>query len=201
MIILFGLAGSGKGTQAKALSEIFGWRWINTGQIIRDSGKWNTLIDNGNMIPDADVTALLEKELDLTDAEGYDVVLDGYPRTAAQAEWIINREKSRIDGAIMLDVPKEELLNRLYLRAKLNGRIDDQAKESIERRFNLFEQNIYSILPLFEAKNIPIVHVDGTGEQGEVTDRLCDVVKSLYPAATEQDDDVNGGEIEKSYGE
>ncbi len=201
MIILFGLAGSGKGTQSKALSEIYGWRWISTGELIRNSGKFNALIDNGNMISDADVTALLERELDKTDAEGYDVILDGYPRTAEQAKWIINREKDKLYGAIVLDVPKEELYNRLYLRAGLDGRVDDQEKSSIDRRFEIFEQNICSILPLMEAANIPVVHVDGVGAEGEVTDRLCAVCESLDPGAIEQNDDVNGEEIEKSYGE
>ena len=58
----------------------------------------------------------------------------------------------KIDGAIILEVPKEELIERLVLR----GRDDDKERASIERRFEIFEQNIYSILPLFEAKNIPV---------------------------------------------
>ncbi|MBQ3347904.1 nucleoside monophosphate kinase [Candidatus Saccharibacteria bacterium] len=201
MIILFGLAGSGKGTQSKALSEIFGWRWISTGQLIRDSGKFNSIIDKGNMITDADMEKMLEKELDITDKEGYDIILDGFPRSKAQAEWLLSLENHPVDGAIILDVPKDELYQRLYMRAGLDGRVDDQEKSTIERRFEVFEQNIYSILPLFEAKNIPVVHVDGVGDPGEVTDRLVDVVKTLAPNATEQNDDVNGEEIEKSYGE
>ena len=201
MIILFGLAGSGKGTQSKALSEIFGWRWISTGQLIRDSGKFNSIIDKGNMITDADMEKMLEKELDITDKEGYDIILDGFPRSKAQAEWLLSLENHPVDGAIILDVPKDEIYQRLYMRAGLDGRVDDQEKSTIERRFEVFEQNIYSILPLFEAKNIPVVHVDGVGDPGEVTDRLVDVVKTLAPNATEQNDDVHGEEIEKSYGE
>ena len=201
MIILFGMAGSGKGTQSKSLSEIYGWRWISTGDLVRKSGAYAHLIDDGNLISDEDVTTLLEKELNLTDAEGYDVILDGYPRTEAQAEWIIGREADKLYGAIVLDVPKEELYRRLYQRAGLDGRVDDLEKASIDRRFELFEQNICSILPLFERANIPVVHVDGTGEPGEITDRLCAVIETMDPGAIEQNDDVNGGEIEKSYGE
>lgn len=201
MIILFGLAGSGKGTQGKALSEIFGWRWISTGELIRESGKFNEIIDGGNMISDADVTALLEKELDKTDAEGFDVILDGYPRTAKQAEWIVKREGDKLYGAVILDVPKEELYQRLYQRAGLDGRVDDQERAAIERRFEIFEENIGQILPVLEAAGVPIIHVDGVGSEGEVTDRLCEVAKSVDPGAIEQNDDVNGGEIEKSYGE
>ena len=201
MIILFGLAGSGKGTQGKALSEIFGWRWLSAGQLIRNSGKYNEIIDKGEMIPDADIIKMFERELKTTDEEGYDVILDGFPRNAAQTEWLLAQKNHPVDGAIILDVPESELLNRLYMRAGLDGRVDDQEKSTIKRRFEVFEQNIYSILPLLEAKNVPVVHADGVGDPGEVTDRLVEIVKQLNPSATEQNDDVNGEEIEKSYGE
>lgn len=197
MIILFGLAGSGKGTQGKALSEIFGWRALSVGQVIRDTGEYADTIDKGNLIPDEDVTRLMTRQIEKSEAEGFDVILDGYPRTEYQAEWLVDHMADKIDGAIILEVPKEELYERLTLR----GRDDDKEKESIDRRFEIFEQNICSILPLLEAKNIPIKRVDGVGPIGEVTDRLVDVVKELNPDATEQNDDVNGEEIEKSYGE
>ncbi len=197
MIILFGLAGSGKGTQGKALSEIFGWRALSVGQVIRDTGEYANTIDKGNLIPDEDVIRLMTKQIEKSEAEGFDVILDGYPRTEYQAKWLVDHMSDKLDGAIILEVPKEELYERLTLR----GRDDDKEKESINRRFEIFEQNICSILPLLEAKNVPIRRVDGVGSIGEVTDRLVDVVKELNPDATEQNEDVNGEEIEKSYGE
>ena len=197
MIILFGLAGSGKGTQGKALSEIFGWRALSVGQAIRDTGEYASTIDKGGLIPDEDVIKLMTKQIEKSEAEGFDVILDGYPRTEYQAKWLMDHMADKIDGAIILEVPKEELYERLALR----GRDDDKEKASIDRRFAIFEQNICSILPLLEAKNIPIARVNGVGQIGEVTDRLVEVVKKFNPAATEQKDDVNGEEIEKSYGE
>ena len=197
MIILFGLAGSGKGTQGKALSEIFGWRWLSVGEAIRQTGGYEDIINQGGLIPDDDVIHLMDKQINKAEEEGFDVILDGYPRDKAQAEYIAEHMSDKIDGAIILEVPKEELYKRLALR----GRDDDKEKSSIDRRFKIFEQNIYSILPLLEAKNIPIEKVDGVGPIEEVTARLVAVVKRLNPDATEQTDDVNGGEIEKSYGE
>lgn len=197
MIILFGLAGSGKGTQGKALSEFFGWRWLSVGQAIRDTGEYANTIDKGNLIPDEDVIRIMNKQIKKAEAEGFDVILDGYPRTEAQAQYLMEHMADQIDGAIILEVPKAELYERLALR----GRDDDQEKESIDRRFAIFEQNICSILPLFEAKNIPIVRVDGVGEIGTVTGRLIATVQKFNPAATLQKNDVNGEEIEKSYGE
>jgi len=197
MIILFGLAGSGKGTQGKALSEIFGWRALSVGQVIRDTGAYAHIIDKGNLIPDDEVTRLMAKQIEKAEQEGFDVILDGYPRTEEQAKWLTENMAEKIDGAIILEVPKEELYERLALR----GRDDDKERESIDRRFAIFEQNICSILPLLEAKNIPIERIDGVGEVGTVTGRLIATTQKFNPDATKQKTDVNGGEIEKSYGE
>lgn len=197
MIILFGLAGSGKGTQGKALSEIFGWRTMSVGQAIRDTGKYDGIINYGKMVPDEDVIKLMQEKIEMNEAEGYDLILDGFPRNEVQTKWLLKEMPGKIQGAIILEVPKDELYKRLELR----GRDDDKEKSSIDQRWELFEQNISSMLPLLEAKNIPIIRVDGVGTEGEVTDRLVDVFKELNPGATEQNDDVNGEEIEKSYGE
>ena len=197
MIILFGLAGSGKGTQGKALSELFGWRWMSVGEAIRQTGGYEDIIDRGNLIPDEDVIKIMGKQIEKAEAEGFDVILDGFPRDVAQAKWLLTNMADKLDGAIILEVPKEELYERLALR----GRDDDKEKESIDRRFEIFEQNIYSILPLLDSKNIPVERVDGVGPIEEVTARLAEVVKDFNPNATEQENDVNGGEIEHSYGE
>lgn len=197
MIILFGLAGSGKGTQASALSEYFGWRTFSVGQVIRDTGKYNDTTNQGGLIPDDDVIALMTEQIEKASAEGFNVILDGYPRTEYQAKWLMEHMKDDISGAIILEVPKEELYERLELR----GREDDKSKEAIDRRWEIFEQNIYPITNLLEANNIPIRRVDGVGAVETVTDRLIKTVQELDQSATAQIDDVNGEEIEKSYGE
>lgn len=197
MITLFGLAGSGKGTQGKALSEIFGWRWLSVGEAIRETGAYKELIDNGRLIPDEDVIRIMNKQIAKCEDEGFDVVLDGYPRSEIQAKYIVENMADKIDGAIILEVPREELLERLALR----GRDDDKERESIERRFEIFEKNIRPILALFESAGIPVERVDGVGKIEEVTARLVKVVERMNVDAVEQKTDVNGGEIEHSYGE
>ena len=148
MIILFGLAGSGKGTQGRALAEIFGWRWLSVGEAIRQTNEYDDIINQGNMIPDADVIKLMSKQISKAEDEGFDVILDGYPRDAVQTKWILENMSCKLDGAIILEVPKEELLERLALR----GRDDDKERASIERRFAIYEENINAILPLLEAQ-------------------------------------------------
>lgn len=197
MIVLFGLAGTGKGTQGKALSEIFGWRWLSVGQIIRETGKYKAMTDRGELIPDEDVIQLMNHQIEKTEDEGFEVILDGYPRSEEQARYIVENMREKIDGAIILDVPKEELMNRLELR----GRDDDRKVENIERRFEVFDENIRPIIELFTGAGIPVEQVDGVGKIEEVTRRLVEVVERMDPDATEQKNDVNGGEIERSYGE
>lgn len=197
MILLFGLAGSGKGTQGKALSEIFGWRWLSVGEAIRQTGEFKDITDSGGLVPDDKVIDLMNRQIEKAESEGFDVILDGYPRDIAQAEYLTTHMADDIMGAIVLEVPKEELYERLALRA----RDDDLNRESIDRRFEVFEQNIDAILKLLEEHHIPVEHVSGLGTVEEVTERLTGIVKTLAPAAVEQQNDVNGGEIEKSYGE
>ena len=197
MIILFGLAGSGKGTQGKALSEFFGWRWLSVGEAIRQTGGYEAIINQGGLIPDDDVIAMMNKQIKKSEDEGFDVILDGYPRDQYQAEYLMRTMPDKINGAIILEGPKDELYQRLALR----GRDDDKEKASIDRRHQIFEDNIKVIAPLLAAHNIPIEKVDGTGDISEVTNRLVAIVKRFNPDATEQKDDVNGEEIEKSYGE
>jgi thymidylate kinase len=103
----------------------------------------------------------------------------------------------KIDGAILLDVPTEELFERIALR----GREDDQDRATIEHRFDIFEENISEMASMFKEKGIDIVKVDGVGAVEEVTNRLVDVVMEMVPGARIQINDVNGEEIERSYGE
>ena len=197
MITLFGLAGSGKGTQGRALAELFGWRWLSVGEVIRQTGGYDDIINGGNLIPDDDVIKMMSKQIEKSEAEGFEVILDGYPRNVVQTKWILENMPGKLDGAIVLEVPEEELLNRLALR----GRDDDKERESIEKRFEIYNRNIDEMLALLGSENIPVERVNGVGAVEDVTARLTEVIKKMDPDATEQLDDVNGGEIEKSYGE
>ena len=102
MIILFGLAGSGKGTQGKALSEIFGWRWLSVGEAIRQTGEYKEIVDRGELIPDTEVIKLMNKQIEKAESEGFEIILDGYPRDKEQAEWLVANIPEKIEGAIIL---------------------------------------------------------------------------------------------------
>ncbi|MBQ3325978.1 nucleoside monophosphate kinase [Candidatus Saccharibacteria bacterium] len=209
MIIFFGPAGSGKSTQGRAIADKYGWRWLSVGQVLRDTGEFDEILEKGELVDDQEVVNLMNKQIDFARAEGMEIVLDGYPRDIEQANILLKESKAggrdffgEIEAAIILSVPKEELLNRIQER----GRSDDNM-DVVERRFEIFEQNIYSILPLLKERNVPIHEVDGLGSFEQVTERITKIVQDVIPAPVVWKDDQaeaienDALEREKSYGE
>lgn len=207
MVILFGPPGSGKSTQGRKIADTYGWRWLSVGQVLRDTGKFDEILKNGELIDDETVVDLMNKQIAFADAEGMEIILDGYPRDKKQTEIMLNDTASeffnRVKGAIVLEVPKEELVKRIEER----GREDDTEKV-LERRLEIFEQNICSILPLLESEGIPVEHIDGVGEFDKVTERIIKVIRKMMPEmvkvmALDDPESIENDalEREKSYGE
>lgn len=206
MIILFGPAGSGKSTQGRTLADLYGWRWLSVGQVLRDTGKFADIMNTGGLVDDATVVELMDEQIEFAEAEGMEIVLDGYPRDVEQTKIMLEKGSSffdKLDGAIVLKVPVDELWKRIELRGR-----DDDTKEALEKRLEVFEQNIYSILSLLKDKNVPIFEIDGVGDYDEITERIKAVFKDLKPDAVEVfkndektviENDANTRE--KSYGE
>jgi len=200
MIALFGLAGSGKSLQGQILAEKYGWKWLSVGQLLRDQNDVaiNEELKTGELFDDELVIGLMHDAMVKIGATGTEIVLDGYPRNEFQAKRIAeNGDMAKIEGAILLEVPKEELWKRIEER----GRSDDK-KEVVERRWEIFEQNIYSILPLFEANNVKITTLDGVGTVEEITARIEAVLRDwgvLDEVAILLSEEQEGEE--KSYGE
>ncbi|MDR3298007.1 MAG: nucleoside monophosphate kinase [Candidatus Nomurabacteria bacterium] len=195
MILLFGPAGSGKSLQGQILAEKYGWHWLSVGQILRNQNdpEINEKLKGGELFDDEFVSGLVHKTIAEFEATGKNMILDGYPRDAWQAQWIIDRgDADKISGAIVLDVPAEELWKRI----KGRGRPDD-TEAVLKRRWEIFEQNIYSILPLLENENVKITTINGVGEIAEITARIEGVLRdwSLISGINEYRDH------ERSYGE
>lgn len=171
MIVFFGPAGAGKSVQGQILAARHGWRWLSSGQLLRDSRdpeiveqmRKGTLVSTdqtNEVIADA-----LERANDIDT-----VILDGFPRKLDQAKWL-NDTKDRhgrsIQLALVLEVPRSELEKRL----KVRGRIDDTV-DVIEERLNIYRKEIYPILTYLTDQNVRIAHIDGTGTVGRIHDRI-----------------------------
>lgn len=181
-IILIGAPGAGKGTQAKLLSETFNIPQIATGDMLRAAVKEGTLLglqaqkimESGQLLSDDLINALVRERLSHADcAEGF--LLDGYPRTLAQA-LVLKDAKIKIDYIVVLQVNDEEIIKRLGGRRihPSSGRVyhliynppkregfdditnepliqrEDDKEETIKNRLNVFHQQTKPVLAFYE---------------------------------------------------
>lgn len=183
-LLLIGMPGAGKGTQAERLSEAFGIPAISTGDIFRHNVRNETelgkqakaFMDRGEYVPDSLTNALVRDRLSHADAaEGF--LLDGYPRTADQVvelDDILSSHSQKLDAVVMLTADVDEVVRRLLNRAIEQGRADD-TEEVIRRRLEVYEEQTAPLVSVYAARDL-VVTVDGLGEVAEVTARIVDAL-------------------------
>jgi adenylate kinase len=179
-LLIVGPPGAGKGTQAARISERFDIPTISTGDIFRsniadqtDLGKQvKAIVDAGDYVPDSLTNALVTDRLDEADAAG-GFLLDGYPRTTDQVEYLANLLASHghsLDAVIRLVADQDEIVRRLRQRAIDQGRVDD-SEEAIRHRQEVYIRETAPLIDMFRAQGL-LVEVDGLGPIDEVTGRI-----------------------------
>jgi len=180
-LILFGPPGSGKGTQATKLVEKLGLTHISTGDLFRyelgnntDLGKKaQAFMDKGELVPDSVTIAMLENKMNLTpNPKGY--ILDGFPRTIAQAEAldkIMSARETKVTHLIALDVDDEEIVKRLLERGKTSKRADDANEEVIRKRIVEYNAKTSPVFNYYETQE-KSQKVEGIGSIEQIFDRL-----------------------------
>lgn len=186
-LILFGPPGAGKGTQAVAIAEEFELAHIATGDIFREhvgnetelGRRAKEYMDRGDLVPDEIVIDMVDDRIGQDDAvNGF--LLDGFPRTVAQAEAldrVLERDGHRIDGVIRLVVDDEELVARLLKRAEEQGRSDD-TRGVIENRLAVYREQTEPLAAWYDERGI-MRDVDGEGDIAEVRRRVLDAVREV----------------------
>jgi adenylate kinase len=199
-LILLGAPASGKGTQAAVLTEKFGVPKVSTGDMLRAALKDGTALgkeaakymNEGGLVPDSVVIGLVEERLGMPDAKpGF--ILDGFPRTVAQAEALdalLKRLGTPLDFIVQIDVPRDLLMERATLRrtdkrtgqiyhlkysppppdAELEHRPDDH-EEKVKTRLDVYDAQTAALLPHYEKLGV-LRRVDGVGSPKEVTARM-----------------------------
>ncbi len=202
-IILLGAPGAGKGTQAAMIAEEFKVPHISTGDILRRNMKEGTplglkakaFVESGGLVPDEVVIGLVEDRLSQDDCKnGY--ILDGFPRTIAQAEAL--DKVARIDLAINIDVPFETIIDRLggrrvcvcgetYHVSMLNGETtckrcgkelfirDDDKPETVKNRLRVYGDQTQPLIDYYRSQN-KVVDIEANGTKEEI---FADIKKVL----------------------
>jgi adenylate kinase len=183
-LILFGPPGSGKGTQAELLREREGLDHIAPGDMLRehraDGSELGRMASSymaaGKLVPDEVIVSMIRHRLqDTTAASGF--VLDGFPRTVAQArslQEMLGQMERPLDLVVVLDVPREELVQRLSRRAGLEHREDDRP-EVVTQRLLVYQEQTEPVLQ-YLGDQVPVVRVDGTASVESVNESLLRVL-------------------------
>jgi adenylate kinase len=212
LIVILGKQGAGKGTQCPLLAARYGVPHVATGDMLRAAVRSGSalgdqvrvLMDEGHLVPDELITEVVRHRLAEPDcAPG--AILDGYPRTAAQADALEEMAGARgITRCIVLDVPTELVIARLSARRVCSNcgtvfsagevpssskcpvcgigtvlqRPDDVA-EVISERLAAYVQETKPVIHHYEERGL-LSHVDGQGTVDEVFQRLCDVIDAVH---------------------
>jgi adenylate kinase len=174
-MILLGAPGAGKGTQADLLCQRHGWRHLATGDLLRAAVKAGTplgkraeaIMVRGDLVDDAVILGLIEEEMERAGGEG--VVLDGFPRTLAQAKGLdalLEKRGEVLDRVVLLSVPEEEVVRRMSGR----GRPDDTA-ETVRHRLRVYEESTEPLVRYYEPKGV-LRRVDGLGTVEDIHARI-----------------------------
>jgi adenylate kinase len=187
-IVLLAPPGAGKGTQGKRLSEHYGIPHIATGDLLREHVENDTdvgrdikrQIDSGHLVSDDLVLRMVQEKLEHAETNGY--ILDGYPRTVNQA--IEGREAAERIGmgaqaAVFLDADESELIRRVLLRAKEEGRNDD-TEDVIRQRLDTYKKETEPVIEHYRNRGM-LIEVDGMQPIEDVTRDIIAELEVLKP--------------------
>jgi adenylate kinase len=191
--VIFGPPGSGKGTQAELLTSALGVPHVSTGELLRAETEAGTplgaevapLLAAGELVPDDLMERVLERRLGQPDAGG-GAILDGYPRTVAQARSLDRRLADagcRIQAVLVLDVDEATLLERLLHRAGEQHRADDN-RAAIAERMAEYRERTEPVLGHYRARAVPIIEIDGAAGVEAVHERAVEALTRRGPLRT-----------------
>ena len=183
--VLFGPPGAGKGTFAKLLVEHKGYYHISTGDLLRKEIAAGTplgleaksLIEKGNLVPDEVVCGMIRSEF-AANAGVRGFLLDGFPRTIAQAEALdamLDKTGEAVTAVVSIMIPDEMIYERIAHRAAIEGRADDARPEVVGNRIRTYHDKTEPLVDFYR-KAGRYNEIDGVGTIEEVQGRIFDLM-------------------------
>lgn len=178
MIIFMGVAGSGKSVQGRRLADEMGLPWLSTGEFLRMliSGERRQAMVAGKLLKDSEIIELVRKIFSLIDVKE-EFILDGFPRTIAQADWLLNQVKHdqlQVSAVIHIIASEEVVLKRLVDR----GRPDDNA-EAIKERFKEYEDAVKPLLEDFRQAGVRVCDINGEQSIEAAHDDIVEALSAI----------------------
>jgi adenylate kinase len=175
MIILMGVAGAGKSMQGKILADEHGYAWISTGEILRVlvTGKRRQEMLQGKLLSDEEMINLMDKVLELIDTQ-QEFVLDGFPRTIPQADWLleqVHKGRFALSAVVHLAASEEVVRARLLDRAR-----PDDTEEAIAKRFSEYNSVTLPILEHLEREGAKVCKINAAQDPRVVHDAILKCV-------------------------
>ena len=188
-LLLLAPPGAGKGTQAKRLSDYYGIESISSGELLRREVAKGTrcgraakdYLDRGDLVPDDLIRDIVVEQVKKADARG-GFILDGYPRNlnqAKEASRLADDDRVGIDGAVYLEVSRDELLRRLLHRGETQSRSDDQ-EATIRHRLEVFDSETRPLLDYFRQRGL-LIPVNGEQPVEKVTEDILNALAARVP--------------------
>ncbi len=191
-IIFFGPPGAGKGTQAKIISEYLNISHLSTGDILRKKLLENDnlaielkkIMAAGNLVSDDILNSIVSSRLTKETSKGF--ILDGYPRTLHQSEFLskfLSETSSSINYIFDIQINFETLKNRILKRSSEESREDDNI-DVIETRYNEYLNSTQKVSNFYKDKyNTIFYEIDGSLEIEEITQNIKQILKKSWKSA------------------
>lgn len=176
MIILMGVAGAGKSFQGRLFADEHGYAWISTGELFRVlvTGQRRQQMLEGKLLSDQEVIELMDKTLKQLIDTNQEFLLDGFPRTKPQADWLLEQVKAgrfQLTAIFNLTASPEVVKDRLLKR----GRQDDTAA-AIKKRFDEYQSVTLPIIDYFKKSGVTVHDIDASRDPMTVHDEIMNYI-------------------------